>query len=342
MAMNNSLEHFVHDSRNGATIPNNIVWSCYVDKWQNVWIGTDHGLSRLSTHTYYRFTSLDKITFSGEGNCLHAILQTRSGDWWMGGTNGLIHYAEGVRVQGAASEYQNVVWYKQNNPSAPLAHNRVRKIYEDKEGDVWICTDHGINLYQKSTGKLLNFIVYDKTGKCMVAVSEGIHYADGTFVSEAKTSATDGFGHAQLGGLAVMLADTVKQATGAKVRGIELSLLQRCGSHLASKTDVDEAWLAGSAAVEAAVSGTTDKMVAFHCTRDNGEYHCEIALEPLDIVANFEKKVPREWINKEGNGVEQPFIDYVLPLIQGETEAVKESALPRFAHLKKVLTTSMK
>ena len=184
--------------------------------------------------------------------------------------------------------------------------------------------------------------IYSKTGKCLVAVSEGIHYADGTFVSEAKTSATDGFGHAQLGGLAVMLADTVKQATGAKVRGIELSLLQRCGSHLASKTDVDEAWLAGSAAVEAAVSGTTDKMVAFHCTRDNGEYHCEIALEPLDIVANFEKKVPREWINKEGNGVEQPFIDYVLPLIQGETEAVKKSALPRFAHLKKVLTTSMK
>lgn len=169
MAMNNSLEHFVHDSRNEATIPNNIVWSCYVDKWQNVWIGTDHGLSRLSTHTYYRFTSLDKITFSGEGNCLHAILQTRSGDWWMGGTNGLIHYAEGVRVQGTTSEYQNVVWYKQNNPSAPLAHNRVRKIYEDKEGDVWICTDHGINLYQKSTGKLLNFIVYDKTGKYSTA-----------------------------------------------------------------------------------------------------------------------------------------------------------------------------
>lgn len=169
MAMNNSLEHFVHDSRNEATIPNNIVWSCYVDKWQNVWIGTDHGLSRLSTHTFYRFTSLDKITFSGEGNCLHAILQTRSGDWWMGGTNGLIHYAEGVRVQGTASEYQNVVWYKQNNPSAPLAHNRVRKIYEDKEGDVWICTDHGINLYQKSTGKLLNFIVYDKSGKYSTA-----------------------------------------------------------------------------------------------------------------------------------------------------------------------------
>ena len=182
--------------------------------------------------------------------------------------------------------------------------------------------------------------VYDKTGKCMVAVSEGIHYADGTFVSEAKTSATDGFGHAQLGGLASMLAETVKQKLGAKVRGIELSLLQRCGSHLASKTDVEEAYLAGQAAVEAAAEGFTDKMVAFQCTRD-GSYECKTVLEPLDVVANFEKKVPRAWINEAGNGVTQEFIDYVLPLIQGETDAPKENALPRFARLKKVLTTSL-
>ena len=184
--------------------------------------------------------------------------------------------------------------------------------------------------------------VYDQSGNCLVAVSEGIHYADGTFVSEAKTSATDGFGHAQLGGLASHLASAVKEAFGVKVRGIELSLLQRCGAHLDSETDAEEALLAGSAAVQAAVEGFTDKMVAFRCTRGEDGYRCETILEPLDIVANFEKKVPREWINKEGNGVEQPFIDYVLPLIQGETEAVKESALPRFAHLKKVLTTSMK
>ncbi len=182
--------------------------------------------------------------------------------------------------------------------------------------------------------------IYNKTGKCMVAVSEGIHYADGRFVSEAETSATDGFGHAQLGGLAVKLADLIKQKTGAKVRGIELSLLQRCGSHVGSKTDIDEAWLAGSAAVEAAVSGVTDKMVAFQCTRDGG-YKCETVLQPLDIVANFEKKVPREWINEAGNGVTQQFIDYVLPLIQGEANGPKENSLPRFAHLKKVLTTSM-
>ncbi len=178
--------------------------------------------------------------------------------------------------------------------------------------------------------------VYNETGKCMVAVSEGIHYADGTFVSEAKTSATDGFGHAQLGGLAAMLAETVKQATGAKVRGIELSLLQRCAAHSASKTDIDEAYLAGQVAVESAISGITDKMVAFKCSRDNG-YTCEASLEPLDIVANYEKKVPREWINEAGNGMEQPFIDYVLPLIQGNANAPQECSLPRFAKLKKVI-----
>ena len=183
--------------------------------------------------------------------------------------------------------------------------------------------------------------VYDQNGNCLVAVSEGIHYADGTFVSEAKTSATDGFGHAQLGGLASHLASAVKEAFGVKVRGIELSLLQRCGAHLDSKTDAEEALLAGSAAVQAAVenavAGITDKMVGFQCTRDNGKYVCKTELLNLTDVANTEKKVPLEWINKEHNGVEQPFIDYVLPLIQGEPNLPKVDSLPRFAKLKKVL-----
>ena len=104
--------------------------------------------------------------------------------------------------------------------------------------------------------------IYKEKGNCIVAVSEGIHYADGSFVSEAKTSATDGFGHAQRGGLASLLTSVVKEKTGAKVRGIELSLLQRCGAHLASKTDVDEAFMAGEVAVLSAVGGETGKMVA--------------------------------------------------------------------------------
>ena len=155
LSIHNVLEHNVHDSRDAASIPNNIVWACFVDKWQNVWIGTDNGLSRLSTHTYYEYMPLDKLTFTGEGNCLHAILQTKNGDWWLGGTNGLI--------------WQGCVWYKQNNQQYPLTHNRVRKIYEDHEGDLWACTDHGINLLQRSSQQMMNFIVYDKSGKYSTA-----------------------------------------------------------------------------------------------------------------------------------------------------------------------------
>ena len=179
--------------------------------------------------------------------------------------------------------------------------------------------------------------IYKEKGNCMVAVSEGIHYADGSFVSEAKTSATDGFGHAQLGGLAAMLAAVVKERTGAKVRGIELSLLQRCGAHLASETDIEESFMAGKAAVENAVNGITDKMVGFARTERDGHYVCKTELLNLTDVANTEKKVPREWINAKGNGVEKPFIDYVLPLIQGEPKLPKQDSLPRFAKLKKVL-----
>ena len=179
--------------------------------------------------------------------------------------------------------------------------------------------------------------IYAEKGSCIIAVSEGIHYEDGGFVSEAKVAANDGFGHAQLGGLAAILAQVLKEETGAKVRGIELNLLQRCGAHLASETDIEESVMSGKAAVENAVAGITDKMVGFQCTRNNGKYVCKTELLNLTDVANTEKKVPLEWINKEHNGVEQPFIDYVLPLIQGEPNLPKVDSLPRFAKLKKVL-----
>ena len=178
--------------------------------------------------------------------------------------------------------------------------------------------------------------LWDKNHNVIVAVSEGIHYADGSFVSEAKTSATDGFGHAQLGGLAAMLADIVKAKLGVKVRGIELSLLQRCAAHCASQTDIDESFLAGQTAVNSAVAGETDKMVAFECSRENG-YTCTTKLLNLSDVANYEKKVPVEWINERGNNVSQDFIDYALPLIQGETQMKKENGLPRFAKLAKIV-----
>ena len=178
--------------------------------------------------------------------------------------------------------------------------------------------------------------IYKEKNKCLVAVSEGIHYADGTFVSEAKLSLTDGFGHAQLGGLASTLAGLIRLRTDSKVRGIELSLLQRCGAHLASQTDIDEAYEAGRVAVLSALDGQTGKMAAFERTNDSGKYGCRMILQPLTLVANVEKKVPREWINEAGNNVEPAFIDYALPLIQGENRRVLENGLPRFARLKKI------
>ena len=177
---------------------------------------------------------------------------------------------------------------------------------------------------------------YARKKNCIVAVSEGIHYADGSFVAEAKTSGTDGFGHAQLGGLASRLANVVKAATGAKVRGIELSLLQRCAAHVASGTDIEESFNSGKVAVESALAGLTDKMVGSQCDRGPEGYKCNYVLFDLANVANFEKKVPVEWINETHNGVTQDFIDYCLPLIAGETGMVKENGLPRFAKLKKV------
>ena len=179
--------------------------------------------------------------------------------------------------------------------------------------------------------------IYEEKNNVLIAVSEGIHYADGSFVSEAKASATDGFGHAQLGGLAARLAQVIKEHEHAKVRGIELSLLQRAGAHLASQTDIDEAFAAGKMAVEAALSGETGKMVAFERVMADGQYACRMKLIPLSDVANYEKKVPVEWIVPEGNNVTQDFIDYALPLIQGVPEIPLENGLPRYARLKKVL-----
>lgn len=181
--------------------------------------------------------------------------------------------------------------------------------------------------------------IYEKNGNAIVAVSEGIKDKDGVYISEygsntAKTK--DSFGHAQLGGLAYTLANIAKEKTGSKVRGIEFSLLQRCAAHLASLNDVNEAYMAGQAAVQNAVNGITDKMVAFERSQGS-EYKCNIKLVDLAEVANAERKVPLEWINKDGNGLTEDYVRYALPLIQGESKVPLEDGLPRFARLKKVL-----
>ena len=183
--------------------------------------------------------------------------------------------------------------------------------------------------------------LYKESGKVFVAVSEGIHDASGKLIAEygAEDAKVDSFGHKQLGGLAATLVGMVKnRIEDVKIRGIELSLLQRCAAHCASQTDVNESFGAGKAAVENAVNGVTDKMVAFERSYDeNGNYVCNMKLVDLTLCANTEKKVPLEWINEEGNGLKQEYVDYLLPLLSGEAEPVRVNGLPRFARLKKVV-----
>ncbi|HPY64631.1 MAG: 6-phosphofructokinase [Clostridiaceae bacterium] len=178
--------------------------------------------------------------------------------------------------------------------------------------------------------------VLKKKNVVMISVSEGIMTADGTLVAEQLSSrATDSFGHKQLGGVASMLADEIADELGLKVRGIEFSLLQRCAAHAASGRDIEEALLAGRSGVKAALDGVSGVMIGFK--RAEGEpYRCEIIHVPLAETANKEKVVPREWINEAGNYVTQDFIDYALPLIDGEPHQKHENGLPRFARLKKI------
>ena len=171
--------------------------------------------------------------------------------------------------------------------------------------------------------------------KCIAVVSEGIKFADGKYVGEFTASKTDLFGHAQLGGVCALLANIIKEKLGIKVRPIELSLMQRCGAHLASKTDVEETFEAGKQAVKAAVAGETDKMVCF-ARKEGDKYECEYKLLPLELAANTEKKVPAEWIINNGTDVSDEFVKYAMPLIQGEAKEPLEDSLPRFARLKKV------
>lgn len=177
---------------------------------------------------------------------------------------------------------------------------------------------------------------YAKDKKVIVCVSEGVKTADGKYIPELVGElSTDAFGHKQMGGAATILANYIKEKLQCKVRGIELSLMQRCAAHVASKVDVEEAFLSGQEAVRAAVAGKTDIMIGLG-RPEEGPYETQIKYVPLEEVANAEKMVPREWINRSGNHIKQEFIDYALPLIQGDSDYVWEDGLPRFAKLKKV------
>lgn len=174
-----------------------------------------------------------------------------------------------------------------------------------------------------------------KKNTVFVAISEGIKLKDGTYVSAASGSAdyVDAFGHKQLTGSATYLCNLISHEIGCKTRAVEFSSLQRSASHLASRVDVNEAFMVGGAAVKAADEGDSGKMVVIDRVSDD-PYQAATGIYDVHKIANGEKLVPRNWINEKGNYVTNDFVDYVSPLIQGDYPSVMVNGLPRHLYLK--------
>jgi len=170
-------------------------------------------------------------------------------------------------------------------------------------------------------------------GYCTVVVSEGCHHADGTFLAEQ--GARDAFGHAQLGGAAPVVANLVKQALGHKFHWAVADYLQRAARHIASATDVKQAYQLGQRAVELALKGHNAVMPTLERVSDV-PYRYKLGMAPLAKVANVEKFMPRDFISKDGFGITEKCRRYLLPLIQGEDYPKYKAGLPAYVTLKHV------
>lgn len=174
--------------------------------------------------------------------------------------------------------------------------------------------------------------VYKQKQQCLVAVSEGIMNDEGIFIS-SSSGLKDAFGHFQLGGVSSKLANTVSTDLGIPSRSVEFGSLQRAASHIQSKTDVEEAIGVGSFAVKMVIQKMTGQMVTIQRKSDE-PYEISYGLHPLSECANQEKTIPAEMINESGNGLNELFYAYVLPLIQGEHHPKYKNGIQQFTHLK--------
>ncbi len=174
----------------------------------------------------------------------------------------------------------------------------------------------------------------EKYGYVIVVVSEGAHWPDGRFLAEQGTR--DAFGHAQLGGAAPVVANMIKEHLGYKFHWSVADYLQRAARHLASKTDVEQAYALGQAAVEMALEGKNSIMPAIIRT-SNDPYRWEVQEAELSQVANVEKMMPVEFITEDGFGITQACREYLLPLIQGEDYPPYKDGLPEYVTLKNVV-----
>jgi 6-phosphofructokinase len=172
-----------------------------------------------------------------------------------------------------------------------------------------------------------------KYGYCSVVVSEGVHWPDGKFLAE--TGLKDAFGHSQLGGAAPVVANMIQDGLGYKYHWGVADYMQRAARHIASKSDVDQAYATGKAAVEYAVKGHNSVMPAIKRT-SNKPYRWKIEMAPLSKVANVEKMMPASFISKDGFGITNKCREYLEPLIKGEDYPPYKNGLPKYVTLKKV------
>ena len=176
-----------------------------------------------------------------------------------------------------------------------------------------------------------------KNGYCVIVASEGAQYKDGTFIADA--GATDAFGHKQLGGVAPTLATMIKDALGYKYHWALADYLQRSARHIASATDVEQAYAVGKAAVEYAVAGKSGVMVTIE-RKPGKRYRWSLGEAPLEHIANVEKKMPRKFISRDGFAITEAAQQYLQPLIAGEDYPPYKNGVPQYARLKNQLVAN--
>lgn len=174
----------------------------------------------------------------------------------------------------------------------------------------------------------------DEFGYCVIVASEGIRNKNGDFIQ--KSGLSDAFGHQQLGGVAPTLAECIKKNLGYKYHWAVSDYLQRAAAHIASKTDVDQAYALGKAAVEYALAGKKNVMLTV-VRESSTPYRWSIGTAPLADVANIEAKMPMNFITEDGFGITQACRDHMLPLIQGEAYPPYQNGLPQYVILKNKL-----
>ena len=173
----------------------------------------------------------------------------------------------------------------------------------------------------------------EEHGFCTIVVSEGAHWPDGKFLAEQGTR--DAFGHAQLGGAAPVVANMVKDELGLKFHWAVADYLQRAARHLASKTDVEQAYAVGKAGVEFAINGDNSIMPSIERI-SNDPFEWKVGKAPLSEVANVEKMMPIDFISDDGFGITDACKEYLLPLIQGEDYPPYKNGLPDYVTLKNI------